>query len=90
MITGEQIRRGRELYRLAPRAGMGHTLLAQFENCVRPLDEESASRLRAALEAEGVEFLLNGSGGAVRLRAHNGPSVEVTTLLKAVKGEKPK
>jgi transcriptional regulator with XRE-family HTH domain len=96
VITGEQIRRGRELlgwtrYRLAPRAGMGHTLLAQFENCVRPLDEESASRLRAALEDEGVEFLFNGSGEAVRLRAHNGASVEVTTLLKAkAKGEKPK
>ena len=54
VVTGEQIRRARELlgwtpYRLAPRAGIGHTLLRQFEKGARPIDAESAARLRAAL-----------------------------------------
>ncbi len=62
MITAAQIRRARELlgwtpYRLAPRAGMGHTLLRQFEAGARTLDPDSEARLRAALEEVGVEFL---------------------------------
>jgi len=73
VITGEQIRRARELlgwtpYRLAPRAGIGHTLLRQFEKGARPIDAESAARLRAALEEAGVEFLGNGTGEGVRLK----------------------
>ncbi|MCE3246651.1 MAG: transcriptional regulator, partial [Geminicoccaceae bacterium] len=76
-VTGEQIRRARELlgwtpYRLAPRAGIGHTLLRQFERGARPIDAESAARLRAALEEAGVEFLGNGTGEGVRLRVCNG------------------
>jgi transcriptional regulator with XRE-family HTH domain len=78
---GEQIRRARELlgwtpYRLAPRAGIGHTLLRQFERGARPIDAESAARLRAALEEAGVEFL--GNGEDVRLRVCNGATVEFT------------
>jgi transcriptional regulator with XRE-family HTH domain len=76
VITGEQIKAARKLlgwtpFRLAPRAGMGHTLLRQFEDGARP----SAARLRAALEAEGVEFLANGSCESVRLRHSNGAAV---------------
>ena len=61
MITGQQIKAARELlgwtpYRLAPRAGMGHTLLRQFEAGARVPDEESAARLKAALEEAGVTF----------------------------------
>jgi ribosome-binding protein aMBF1 (putative translation factor) len=83
VITGEQIRRARELlgwtpYRLAPRAGIGHTLLRQFEKGARPIDAESAARLRAALEEAGVEFLGNGTGEGVRLRVCNGAPVEFT------------
>jgi transcriptional regulator with XRE-family HTH domain len=83
VITGEQIRRARELlgwtpYRLAPRAGIGHTLLRQFERGARPIDAESEARLRAALEEAGVEFLGNGTGEGVRLRVCNGATVEFT------------
>ena len=83
MITGEQIRRARELlgwtpYRLAPRAGIGHTLLRQFEKGARPIDAESAARLRAALEEAGVEFLDNDTGEGVRLRVCNGATVDFT------------
>jgi transcriptional regulator with XRE-family HTH domain len=81
VITGAQIRQARELlgwtrYRLAPRADMSHRLLAQFENG-RAIDQDSAERLRAALEAEGIEFLANGSGDGVRLRAFNGTPIKV-------------
>ena len=84
VITGEQIRRARELlgwtpYRLAPRAGIGHTLLRQFEKGARPIDAESAARLRAALEEAGVEFLGNGTGEGVRLRVCNGATIEFNT-----------
>jgi transcriptional regulator with XRE-family HTH domain len=86
VITGEQIRRARELlgwtpYRLAPRAGIGHTLLRQFERGARPIDAESAARLRAALEEAGVEFLGNGNGTGegVRLRVCNGATIEFNT-----------
>jgi transcriptional regulator with XRE-family HTH domain len=83
VITGEQIRRARELlgwtpYRLAPRAWIGHTLLRQFEKGARPIDAESAARLRAALEEAGVEFLGNGTGEGVRLGVCNGATVEFT------------
>ena len=62
MITGQQIRAARELlgwtpYRLAPRPGIGHTLLRQ---CARVPDEASAGRLRAALEEAGVIFTADG------------------------------
>jgi len=80
VITGEQIRRARELlrwtpYRLAPRAGMGHTLLRQFERGDRALDADSAARLRAALEEAGIEFLSNESGDGVRLRVCDGAAM---------------
>jgi transcriptional regulator with XRE-family HTH domain len=69
VITGEQIKAARVLlgwtpYRLAPRAGMGHTLLRQFEAGTRVLDSESAARLTAALEEAGVIF----TDGGVKLR----------------------
>ena len=69
MITGALIREARELlgwtpYRLAPRAGIGHTLLRQFEAGARVPDEASAGRLRAALEEAGVIF----TAGGVKLR----------------------
>jgi transcriptional regulator with XRE-family HTH domain len=69
MITGALIREARELlgwtpYRLAPRAGIGHTLLRQFEAGTRVPDEESAARLKTALEEAGVIF----TGGGVKLR----------------------
>jgi transcriptional regulator with XRE-family HTH domain len=71
MLTAQQIKAARELlgwtpYRLAPRAGMGHTLLRQFESGARPLDPESAARLRAALEEAGVQFPSSGSCTGIR------------------------
>jgi DNA-binding transcriptional regulator YiaG len=65
VITGQQIKAARELlgwtpYRLAPRAGIGHTLLRQFEAGARVPDEASAGRLRAALEEAGVIFTADG------------------------------
>ena len=68
VITGQQIRAARELlgwtpYRLAPRAGIGHTLLRQFEAGAKVPDEESAARLKAALEEAGVIF----TAGRVKL-----------------------
>ena len=47
-----------------PRAGIGHTLLRQFEAGARVPDEESAARLKAALEDAGVIF----TTGGVKLR----------------------
>jgi ribosome-binding protein aMBF1 (putative translation factor) len=69
MITGQQIKAARELlgwtpYRLAPRAGIGHTLLRQFEAGARVPDEERAARLKSALEEAGVMF----TAGEVKLR----------------------
>jgi transcriptional regulator with XRE-family HTH domain len=69
VITGQRIKAARELlgwtrYRLAPRAGIGHTLLRQFEAGARVPDEESAARLKAALEDAGVIF----TTGGVKLR----------------------
>jgi len=43
---------------------MGHTLLRQFEAGARVPDEESAARLKAALEEAGVMF----TAGGVKLR----------------------
>jgi predicted nucleic acid-binding Zn ribbon protein len=65
VITGPQIRAARELlgwtpYRLAPHASLGHTLLRQFEAGARVPDEESAARLKAALEEAGVIFTASG------------------------------
>ena len=87
VITGDQIRRARELlgwtpYRLAPRAGIGHTLLRQFEKGARPIDAESAARLRAALEEAGVDFL----GEGVRLRVCNGATASSTPPEAACSG----
>jgi transcriptional regulator with XRE-family HTH domain len=72
VITGEQIRTARELlgwtpYRLAPRAGISHTLLRKFEKGARTIDDVRAARLKVALEEAGIEFLTNGSGEGVRL-----------------------
>jgi ribosome-binding protein aMBF1 (putative translation factor) len=69
VITGEQIKAARALlgwtpYRLAPRAGIGHTLLRQFEAGARVPDEEWAARLKSALEEAGVMF----TAGEVKLR----------------------
>ena len=68
MITGQQIRAARSYsdgtYRLAPRASMGRTLLRQFEAGARVPDEESAARLKAALEEAGLIF----TAGKVKLR----------------------
>ncbi len=69
MITGAQIRAARKLlgwtpYRLAPLAGMGHTILRQFEAGARVLDAHRAARLKAALEDAGVIF----TAGGVELR----------------------
>ena len=47
-----------------PRAGMGHTILRQFEAGARVLDADSAARLRAALEEAGVIF----TAGGLKLR----------------------
>ena len=75
MITGAQIKEARKLlgwtpYRLAPRAGMGHTILRQFEAGARVLDADSAARLRAALEEAGVIF--TASGVKLRRRPQGG------------------
>ena len=48
----------------APRAGIGHTLLRQFEAGARVPNEESAARLKTALEEAGVIF----TAGGVKLR----------------------
>ena len=90
MLTGQQIKAARELlgwtpYRLAPRACIGHTLLRQFESGARPLDPESAARLRAALEEAGVQFPSNGSCTGIRLRS--GPhAVEFATAPNDQRG----
>jgi hypothetical protein len=63
VVSGAQIKAARELLgwnRLAPRAGMGHTLLRQFEAGARVPDEESAARLKTALEEAGVIFRADG------------------------------
>src|SRR5829696_8749339 len=65
VITGQQIKAARELlgwtpYRLAPRAGIGHTLLRQFEASARVPDDASAGRLKAALGEAGVIFTARG------------------------------
>ena len=78
MITGQQIRAARELlgwtpYRLAPRAGIGHTLLRQFEAGARVPDEASAGRLRAALEEAGVIFTADGVKLSQNLRGGRVP-----------------
>jgi transcriptional regulator with XRE-family HTH domain len=75
VITGQQIKAARKLlgwtpYRLAPRAGMGHTLLRQFEAGARVPNEASAGWLRAALAgviftADGVKLSRNLRGGRV-------------------------
>ena len=74
MITGEQIKAARALlgwtpYRLAPRAGIGHTLLRQFEAGARVPDEERAARLKSALEEAGVMFT---AGEKLRRRPRGG------------------
>jgi transcriptional regulator with XRE-family HTH domain len=73
MITGAQIKAARELlgwsrYRLAPRADIGHKFLIEFENGERTLDLDRVARLKATLEAAGVEFT-NGGAPGVMLRA---------------------
>ena len=78
VITGQQIRAARELlgwtpYRLAPRAGIGHTLLRQFEAGARVPDEASAGRLRAALEEAGVIFTADGVKLSQNLRGGRVP-----------------
>ena len=78
MITGQQIKAARELlgwtpYRLAPRAGIGHTLLRQFEAGARVLDEASAGRLRAAVEEAGVIFTADGVKLSQNLRGGRVP-----------------
>jgi transcriptional regulator with XRE-family HTH domain len=83
MITGAQIRQARELlgwtrYRLAPRAGMGHTLLSEVEKGIKTLDGDKAMRLRAVLEEAGIDFPADGGNAGVRLRMRNGAGVELT------------
>src|SRR5215203_3328084 len=65
VITGQQIRAARELlgwtpYRLAPRAGIGHTLLRQFEAGARVLEEAGV-----IFTADGVKLGRNLRGGRV-------------------------
>ena len=48
------------------------------EGCCRPINAESAARLRAALKEAGVEFLDNDTGEGVRLRVCNGATVDFT------------
>jgi transcriptional regulator with XRE-family HTH domain len=76
VITGQQIRAARELlgwtpYRLAPRAGIGHTLLRQFEAGARVPDERARELLgwrqaelakRARIQAHSVESAASSLG----------------------------
>ena len=92
MLTGQQIKAARELlgwtpYRLAPRAGMGHTLLRQFESGARPLDPESAARLRAALEEAGVQFPSNGSCTGIRLGSETHAVEFATAQMTSAAGQ---
>lgn len=49
-------------------AGISRATIADFEKGRRTAKEASTARLRAALEAEGVEFLADADGEGVRLR----------------------
>ena len=53
---------------LGGRAGVGLSTVVDFERERRAVSAGSVSKLRAALEAAGVEFLDNGAGPGVRLR----------------------
>ena len=73
--TGEQIRAARALLRwsaaeLARRARISHTTLARCEavDGTPPVQVRTLERIRAAFEAEGIEFTQNAGGLGVRLR----------------------
>jgi transcriptional regulator with XRE-family HTH domain len=75
MPTGEQIRAARALLRwsaaeLARRAHVSPTTIARCEAAdgVPRVQVGTLERIRAALEAEGIEFQQNAGGFGVRLR----------------------
>lgn len=72
-VTPEQVKAGRELLGwsesdLASKVGVSETAISLFEREKRRLLMVDTSRLRAALEAAGVEFVHDGESG-VRLKA---------------------
>ena len=73
-MTPQQARAARALLDLtqpdlAKAAGLGLSTVVDFEKSRRDLPTDTLARLRAALEAAGVEFIPeNGGGAGVRLR----------------------
>ncbi len=75
MITGAQLRAGRALVGLsqpdlAERSGVSTMTIKRAEGAGAPFPStETIAKIRAALEAAGVEFIPeNGSGAGVRLK----------------------
>ena len=74
MITGEQIRRARELlgwtrFKLSSRASLHPAIVERAEEKALPVTAYQQALLRNALEAAGVEFT-DGEAPGVKLRAH--------------------
>lgn len=73
-MTPQQSRAARALLDLtqpdlAKAAGLGLSTVVDFEKSRRDLPGDTLARLRAALEAAGVEFIPeNGGGAGVRLK----------------------
>jgi ribosome-binding protein aMBF1 (putative translation factor) len=73
-MTRDQCRSARALlgwpeWKLAQRAGVNEQTVKDLEAGTRQSTARTFSALRAALEAEGVEFIAeNGGGAGVRLR----------------------
>jgi transcriptional regulator with XRE-family HTH domain len=73
VITGEQIRRARELlgwtrFKLSSRASLHPAIVERAEEAL-PVTAYQQALLRNALEAAGVEFT-DGEAPGVKLRAH--------------------
>jgi len=73
-MTPDQCRAARALKNLeqgdvAERAGVARATVNEFERSVRTPRQSTVDAIRAALEAEGVEFIAeNGGGAGVRLK----------------------
>src|SRR5215469_3663352 len=76
VITAEQIRMARALLRLSAaelgrRAGVAATTISRCEagaGVPQNVTTGTLTKIREALEAEGVEFITGGNGPGVRLR----------------------
>lgn len=80
MITSEQVRAARAMLKwsardLADKAGVSYPTVQRLDSGSGPLGglSSTAEKLRAALEAAGIEFIAeNGGGAGVRFRERLG------------------